>query len=261
MYTLLSTSKSSMMAQQNKLDILSNNINNVNTTGYKRLDVQFEDLYQESLNRNGMPITEGKNNLTYGTGVRSGKVVRQFFQGSLQETGSASHLAIDGKGLFKVYTADGNAAYTRAGSFSVDAAGNLADGNGNRISIVDGNGNEVNYPGGPINLQGGEFNIDKNGKVLKRVNGDFVELGQIKTYDVVGDTSLMSIGENLYVPLEGSEMYETTDRNILQGYLENSNVDIGQEMSDMILTQRAFSLGSSALKTADEMWGMINSVR
>lgn len=261
MFTLLSTNKSAMMAQQNKLDILSNNINNVNTSGYKRLDVQFEDLYQDSLNRNGYPITDGKNNLTYGTGVKSGKVVRQFQQGALQNTGTASHLAIDGNGLFKIYTADGKEAYTRAGSFAVDANGNLADGNGNRVSIVDERGNEVNYPGGPIKLNRSDFTIDKDGGVLKNINGNFVKLGQIKTYGVVGDTSLMSIGENLYVPLEGSNMYETTDKNILQGYLENSNVNIGEEMSDMILTQRAFSLGSTALKTADEMWGMINSVR
>lgn len=261
MYTALYTNRSTMAAQQKKLDIISNNIGNVNTTGYKRLNVQFEDLYQDSLNRKGYPITEGGNNLTYGTGVKAGKVIRQVNQGSLRETGKSSNLAIDGEGFFKVYMADGKEAYTRAGSFNVDASGNLVDANGNRISIVNATGQEINKPGGPINLKNGEFTINKDGSITQKINGDIVELGSIKTYKAVGDSSFMSVGESLFVPLEGTTIYETTDRNILQGYLENSNVDMAEEMSEMILTQRAFQLGSTGMKTADEMWGMINNIR
>lgn len=261
MYTLLNSNRSAMIAQQRKLDTISNNLANVNTTGYKKLKAQFSDLYQDTLERKGYPTTDGAENLNYGTGVKIGKAVRQVTQGSLVETGNNSDLAIDGQGFFKIYMADNTAAYTRSGSLKVDSAGTLVDGNGNRLSVVDRNGNEVNYHDGRMRLTNENFVIDKNGVLYRKEKEDFIEVGSIKTYDSIGDTSLLSVGESLFVPGEGTTMYETRNRNIQQGYLENSNVDVAQEMSDMILTQRAFQLSSTGLKTTDEMWGMINSLR
>lgn len=261
MYTLLNSNKSAMIAQQRNLDTISNNLANVNTNGYKKLKAQFSDLYQDTLERQGYPTTEGAENLNYGTGVKLNKAVRQVTQGSLTETNNNSDLAIDGQGFFRVYMADNTVAYTRSGNFKVDSAGSLVDSNGNRLSVVNRNGNELNYPNGTMKLTNDNFVVDKDGVLYREENNNFIELGSIKTYDTIGDTSLISVGESLFVPMEGAIMYETKNRNIQQGYLENSNVNVADEMSDMILTQRAFQLSSTGLKTADEMWGLVNSLR
>lgn len=261
MYTLFYNNKSALVAQQRKLDIISNNISNVQTNGYKKIDAQFADLYQDSLNRKGYPVTEGVKDLTTGTGVRIGKATRETTQGTLKETGISTDLAIDGEGLFKVYMGDGKEAYTRAGSFKADAAGSLVDGNGNRVSIVDKNGREINN-GRNLKLTNDNFIVDKSGLVsVKTPNGDIQEVGQIKVYDIIGNDSFASVGDNLFIPKEGTQVYESNKGTIYQGYLENSNVNMGEEMTGMILTQRAFQLSSAGLKTADEMWGMINTLR
>jgi flagellar basal-body rod protein FlgG len=261
MYTLLYTNRSAMTAQQNKIDAISNNIANVNTVGYKKVNIQFQDLYNNSLERLGYPTSEGAENLYAGSGIKSTTALRQFSQGSIHETGLSTDLAIDGRGLFKVYKHDGTPAYTRNGNFNVDAAGVLVDNNGYRLSIVDNGGNELNYNGGTLNLTGDNFNVDKEGNFYVKNNGEFEIRGQVKTFDSVGGNGLLSSGENLFIPMEGVTMEEVTDRSIYEGSLENSNVDIGQEMTDMILTQRAFQLNSTGLKTVDEMWQMINNLR
>ena len=261
MYTLLYTNRSAMNAQQNKLDTISNNIANVNTVGYKKLNVQFEDLYNNSLERLGYPTTEGATNLSAGSGVKNTKAIRQFTQGNFNETSVSTDLAIDGTGFFKVYRQDGSEAYTRNGNFKIDASGLLVDNNGYRLSIVDNEGNELNYPGSELNFTNGNLKVDKNGNILANSTDAQEPIGQIKTYNCDGGDGLISSGESLFIPKDGVTMREVTDRDIKQGYLESSNVDIGQEMTDMILTQRAFQLSSTGLKTVDEMWQMINNLR
>lgn len=259
MRTSFYTSKSAMVAQQDKLDLVSNNIANSGTYGYKRLTTSFQDLYKNSLNKLGIPAGENKEDLYVGSGVKSTAAVRIQKQGSLKQTGLATDLAIEGDGMFKVYKSDGTACYTRSGNFTIDAVGNIVDKNGYRLSIVDGNGNEVNVPGN--SFAGGNFTVDKDGTVSKEVNGRLVEVGSIKTYTSIGDNDFLSVGENLFVLPEGTQAVETTSRTIYQSYLENSNVDMATEMSDMIVAQRAFQLSSTALKTSDEMWQMVNNLR
>ncbi|MEG2657256.1 MAG: flagellar hook-basal body complex protein [Clostridium sp.] len=262
MYGMFYTNMSAMNAQQNKLDIISNNLVNVQTNGYKKLSSGFQDLYESSLDRLGIPISDdAKNKLYVGTGVKSTESVRIQTQGSLKNTKIKTDLAIDGEGLFKVYTEDGTVAYTRDGSFKVDALGTLVNGNGHRLSITDANGNEINVPGGPINFGKDGFSVDGNGAVSIENNGTTLKVGDIKTYKPVGDGDFISVGKSLFIPKEGTTVIETKNRDIYQGYIENSNVDISTEMTDMIVTQRAFQLSSSALKTADDMWQMINNLR
>ncbi|EQB87790.1 flagellar basal-body rod protein FlgG [Clostridium punense] len=260
MYALLYTNRSSMMAQQNKLDAISNNIANVNTIGYKKVNVQFQDLYNNSLQREGVPTSVGANNLYTGSGVKSTIALRQFSQGGFNETGLSTDLAVDGKGFFKVYKPDGSVAYTRNGNFKIDSSGILVDNNGYRLSVVDAQGNELNVQD-RLKLQGSSVQVDKNGSFMIKTDGNFRTIGEIKTYDSISGDGLLSAGDSLFVPRENVQMVEVKDRSILQGYLENSNVDMGQEMTDMIVTQRAFQLSSTGLKTVDEMWHMINSLR
>lgn len=262
MYGMFYTSRSAMQAQQNKLDLISSNLANSGTTGYKKLSSSFQDLYTSSLDKLGVPASEEiKRTLYIGTGVKSTDAVRVNTQGSLTNTNLTTDLAIDGEGLFKVYKQGGSVAYTRNGDFKVDASGTLVDGNGYRLSITDDKGTELNVPGGPINFGKDEFSIDGTGSVSLVNGADKIKIGNLKTYVTVGDTDFISVGESLFVPIQGATVVETLDRDIYQGYTEKSNVDISTEMTDMIVTQRAFQLSLSSLKTADDMWGMVNDLR
>lgn len=268
MLRILWNSKSAMMAEQDKLDNISNNIANVNTDGYKKTEVSFKDLVYEKLNRTGYP--NSKEGIS-GTGVRAGDWSRDTSQGNLSQTGQSTDLAIDGQGYFKVQLPDKNAdgtfktAFTRNGSFNVDGEGNIVDKNGNKLDITfNSNSNEDNH------FTMDSFKVDNSGRVFNTVGGSSKEVGKINLFDVVSPDSLKSIGQNLYVVdtqnLNGTEVpvekpYMVQDSTIRQGYLELSNVDLTKEMTDMIVAQRAFEMNSRAMKTADEMWSMANNLR
>lgn len=265
MLRALWSSRSAMNAQQEKLDSISNNIANANTVGYKREDVSFQDLVYETLNRKGTP-TGGNNpdTLINGTGVKATKWIRDNSQGSLSETGKQTDLALDGEGFFRVTLPDGNKAYERSGSFNIDNTGKIVDKNGNRLDI------ELTQEGTNMLNSGSVFTTDnfaikENGDVYVAVddNGSKSDVlyGKINIYNPTGQDSLTSVGENLYVPNPGARMNVNTDVNIMQGFVEGSNVDMGKEMTDMIVAQRAFELSSKSLKTADDMWGLINSMK
>ncbi|MBP3917400.1 flagellar hook-basal body complex protein [Clostridium sp.] len=248
------TSKSSMMANQNKLDIISNNITNISTTGYKKVELEFKDLYHESLDRLGVPINDKES--VVGTGVKNSNIYRNTTQGSLLETGAFTDFAIDGEGFFKVISPNNQELYTRNGKFNIDMNGNLVDDNGYYLEIDYLNGYNKNN----VNLGSNNFVVDTNGNLYKKMNQGTELVGKISTYSAIGTEAFLSIGESYYINNPGVEV-TTADSNIYQGYLENSNVDIGEEFTDMIIAQRAFQLASKSLQTADEMWGMVNSLR
>lgn len=261
-------SRSGMSAEMDKLNAISNNMANVNTIGYKRVDVDFDNLVQETLKRRGYPVennARGENNPPYtGTGVKASEFIKDNSQGNLMPTDINTDLAIDGAGFFKVMDSNGNEAYTRGGSFGIDRDGTIVDNNGNRLVILNANGENVNVQG--IGFTKESFIVDSNGNL----QGDRYKNFRIPLYNTIGDNSMKSIGKNLYSPeiivnTDGTsrqvDVAETKDADIIRGFLENSNVDLGKEMSDMIITQRAFQLNSSALRTADEMWQMANNLR
>ncbi|WP_291636421.1 flagellar hook-basal body complex protein [Clostridium sp.] len=263
MLRLLWNSQSSMIAQQERLDIISNNLANVNTNGYKKINANFKDLVYESLDRKGYPVSadvNGKTILQNGTGVRLGEWTRDNMQGELISTDAPTDLAIDGTGYFEVVLSDSSKAYTRSGNFTTDANGTIVDQKGNRLSIIDGQGNNINKVGGPFEFDKNNFNIDSKGIVtIKGSNGDS-PLGKVKISNVIGDNSLIAAGDGLFITKPGSTVKDSTDYSVMQGFLELSNVDIATEMSEMLMTQRAFQLSSATLKTADEMWQMANNL-
>ncbi len=264
MLRLLWNSQSSMAAQQEKLDAISNNIANANTNGYKKLDANFKDLVYETLDRKGYPVTPrttGKTVLQNGTGVRVGEWTRDTTQGQLMQSSLSTDLAIDGSGYFEVVQADNSKAYTRAGNFLTDASGTIVDDKGNRLSIVDGQGNNINKLNGPYKFDKNNFHVDVNGVVSITQGNTSMSVGKIKISNAIGDNSMISIGDSLFTPKPGSTMVQSKDYSVMQGYLEQSNVDIATEMSEMLVTQRAFQLSSTTLKTADEMWQMANNLQ
>lgn len=249
--------RSAMMAQQEKLDCISNNLANVNTEGYKSEDVTFQDLMYESLQRRGYPVNEGENkNLITGSGVKAGNWIRDSKQGNLTNTGIGTDLAIDGPGYFRVVNSKGDLRYIRSGSFNVDNKGNLVDKNGNKLYME--------YKGAKPEFTKDNFIIKENGTVLIKGNSNggttTREAGKINIYNAIGQDAFISVGDNLYMPENGVNP-TATDSNIMQGYIEGSNVDTAKEMTDMIMAQRAFEFGSKAVKAADDMWGMVNNLR
>lgn len=255
-------SKSGLIAQQDKLDSISNNLANVNTVGYKREDVSFQELIQETLKRKGYP-TSDRPEIQTGTGVKATNWIRDTHQqGTLLTTGNKTDLAIDGQGFFRVIMADGDYAYERAGNFIIDRNGMLVDENGNRLEM------QIQQPEGMqiLNRIGGfdanNINIAEDGAISVRdTDGLNKVVGKINIYNAVGADAFLSIGRNLYLPRDGVNVFVNNDVSIHQGFLENSNVDAGREMTEMIITQRAFELSSRGIKTADEMWGIINNMR
>ena len=220
MLTTLWTSKSGLNANQEKLDVISNNIANVNTTGYKKVNAGFKDLISSSLDEWGNPLND--KTATVGSGVKAGNFTKDNSQGGLQTTNQKTDLALDGEGYFKVISSKYNC-----------------------HSYIDN-----------IN-----FTINKKGEIFAENNGNFEKVGEIAVYTAVGNDVFTSVGDNLFKELNGVQVYRTLDADMYQGYLEASNVDLSQEMTDMIVTQRAFQLSSKGITAADEMWEMINNLR
>lgn len=255
MFRVLWNGKSAMMANQEKLDAISNNLANSGTDGYKSVDVSFKDLMTETLERKGYPTN---NNEAYtGTGVRAVDWVRYDEQGPLNQTGKDSNFALDGNGYFMVRAQDGTYAYERQGDFEIDKNGKIVDSSGNVLQMQYENGYNENN----VKLYSGTFKVDTAGNVFSKAGESYTKVAEIPVYNAIGSKAFISKGQNLYVPNTGSNVYREKNVEINQGYVEGSNVDMAQEFTDMIMTQRAFQLGSKAISTADEMWGMINQIR
>lgn len=255
MFNVFATAKSGMNAYQEKLDYLSNDLVNSTTTGYKSTDVGFKDLLTETLDRKGTPVND--KTAVNGTGVRLGMNYVKDKQGNLITTGNNTDLAIDGKGYFAAYQSDGSIAYTRDGSFKIDAQGDLVDSSGNRVVINYEPGFAQRNP----ELKSEDLSIDQEGGISMMIDNQSVKIGTIPVFTAIGDKSFIQIGNNYYTPSDDAEVTLSTDYDVRQGFLESSNVDSGEKFTEVILSQRAFQLSSKAMTVADDLWGMINGMR
>ncbi len=256
MFNIIATSKSGMNAYQEKLDYLANDLANINTTGYKSTDVGFKDLLAENLDRKGTPLVD--KTAVNGTGVKTGMDYANNKQGNLITTGGNTDLAIDGQGYFAITTSDGSIAYTRDGSFSIDANGVLVDSNGGKVYIQYENGAAEGMPA----LTSQDVSFSSDGIVMMVTDdGTRQEIGRIPIFTAVGDKSFVHKGNNYLVPTEDAEVVQSNDYDIIQGMLESSNVDSGETFTEIVLSQRAFQLNSKAVTVADELWGMVNGMR
>lgn len=251
MYNIMNNSITGMSANQGKIDIISNNIANSQTTGYKKLEAGFLDLYTDTLSRQSYP--HNGDNLITGTGVRISNATRNLTQGALKETGISTDIAIDGDGYFRVISSDGTYKYTRSGEFNFDLNGKLVDSYGNFLDINYNNG--VN--GQDLNLSNGDLTINNKGEVfLNKQN-----IGSITLYMPQGNHDFTSVGDSLFALNEGAEVYVVDNPKVYQGYVEMSNVSMQVEMTDLIMAQRAFQINSRGVQAIDEMWGMINNLK
>jgi flagellar basal-body rod protein FlgG len=257
----LYTAATGMDAQQLKMDVIANNIANANTTGFKKSQAEFEDLLSETIRAASAPDPQGGSEpspLQVGLGVRTGSTSRAFSQGDMLNTGNPLDLAIEGVGFLRVERANGELAYTRAGSLRVDAAGRLSTPHGELIE-----------PAITVPQEAQSVTIKPDGTVQATMPGrtEPVELGQIELTTFQNPAGLTALGSNLFqeTPASGDPVNGKPGENgrgmLSQGFLENANVKAVEEMIDMISTQRAYELNSKVIQTADQMLQRLTSMR
>lgn len=250
----LHTAATGMMAQELNVQVISNNIANMRTTGYKRQRAEFQDLLYEHVSRVGTQTSAQGNilpaGIELGSGVKTVGTPRLMTQGELTQTGKDFDLAIRGEGFFKITMPDGSTAYTRDGSFELDNQGRLVNAQGNLLQ-----------PGITIPQNATSVTINTQGQVQVTVPGTTTPntVGQIELSIFINKAGLQSIGDNLYVetPASGAPQNgnPTTEGfgNLQQGYLEQANVEAVTEISDLIAAQRAYEMNAKVITAADQM--------
>ena len=245
--------KTGLEAQQTRMAVTANNLANVNTTGFKRGRVAFEDLLYQNVRQVGADAaqdTQLPSGLTLGTGVRVVATEKNYTQGNLQVTSNALDVAINGRGFFQVTLPDGTNAYTRDGSFKVNAQGELVTSGGYRMQPA------VSIPDGAQSVS-----IGTDGAVTVQLAGQAApsQVGSLQIVDFINPAGLQARGENLVLEsaASGPPQAGTPGLNGLgtlqQGALEASNVNVVEELVAMIETQRAYEMNSKAISTADKM--------
>jgi len=245
--------KTGLDAQQMHIDVISNNLANVSSNGFKRSRAVFEDLLYQTLRHPGTQSsqqTQVPSGLQVGTGVRPVSTERIFTQGNLQQTGNSLDVAIQGNGFFQILMPDGTTAYTRDGSFRTDANGQMVTSNGFALqpSITI-----------PANTQNVTIGRDGVVSVVRAGTTGSTQVGTIQLATFVNPSGLLSLGENLYAETSasGTSSVNQPGSNGLgllnQAYVETSNVNVVEELVNMIQTQRAYEINSKAIQTSDQM--------
>ncbi|MFW5999082.1 MAG: flagellar basal-body rod protein FlgG [Halanaerobiaceae bacterium] len=261
MISALWTSATGMEAQQSNIDVTSNNLSNVNTSGFKRSRTGFEDLMYQNIRQPGSPNAQGEEipvGIEIGHGTKVASTQKLFEEGDVQNTENPLDVLIEGDGFLEVTLPDGSQAYTRDGSLKQDSEGRLVTSEGYRISP------EITLPEDTEDIS-----IQSDGTVnVKRGEGDETEtVGQLELFRFANDAGLNSIGRNLYQQTEssGEPIFGAPGEEglgtINQGFLEKSNVEVVEEMTNMIAAQRAYDVNSKSIKAADEMLQTANQLR
>ena len=250
--------KTGLDAQQTRMSVISNNLANVNTTGFKRDRATFEDMLYQKLRQPGAQNTvdsQAPTGLMLGTGVRIVSTEKTHIQGSLVSTKNALDVAIQGEGFFQIAQPDGSMAYTRDGSFKLSATGQLVTSNGALLQ-----------PPIVIPPNVASISIGQDGTVsVENANGGAQNIGQIQVARFVNPAGLQSMGQNLLkeTPASGTVQLgapgQTGAGHLMQGALEASNVNVVEEMVNMIETQRAYEINSKAISAVDGMLRFLNN--
>ncbi len=251
--------KTGLDAQQTRMAVVSNNLANVNTTGFKQGRAVFEDLLYQNVRQSGGQTsqdTELPSGMHLGTGVRIVATEKMFTQGSVLQTENALDVAINGRGFFQVEQPDGTLAYSRDGTFQLNDQGELVTASGYRIQ-----------PGITIPDAAQSITIGTDGTVSVRLPGQSstTQVGSLQTVDFINPVGLQPIGQNLFIETasSGTAQAGTPGQNGLgqlqQGALEGSNVNVVSELVNMIETQRAYEMNSKAISTNDQMMQYINN--
>ncbi|NUU00199.1 flagellar basal-body rod protein FlgG [Herbaspirillum robiniae] len=252
--------KTGLDAQQTQLDVISNNLANVSTNGFKRSRAVFEDLLYQTVRQPGAQSsqqTQLPSGLQIGTGVRPVATERIFTQGNVNQTNNDKDLAIQGAGFFQILLPDGTTAYTRDGAFQTDSQGQMVTSSGYTLQ-----------PPITIPLNTTKLTVGRDGTVSIMQAGSTAttQIGTIQVATFINPAGLESRGENLYVETaaSGTPNPNTPGTNgagaLWQGYVETSNVNVVEELVNMIQTQRAYEINSKAITTSDQMLAKISQL-
>ena len=245
--------KTGLDAQQTRMGVISNYLANVSTTGLERGRAVFEDLLYQNVRQPGAQSSQTTtlpSGLMLGTGVRTVATEKLFTQGNLLQTGNSLDLAVSGRGFFQIQKSDGSVAYTRDGSFQLDAQGQIVTSSGYILE-----------PGITIPANTQSITIGSDGVVSALVSGNAAptQIGSLQLADFINPAGLQAVGENLFVETAASGTPQagtpglTGLGNLVQGSVESSNVNVVEEMVNMIETQRAYEMNSKAISTAASM--------
>lgn len=253
------TAKTGLDAQQTRMQVISNNLANTNTTAFKRDRAVFQDLLYQTVRPPGAQSsqdTQLPSGLSTGTGVRVVSTEKLFSQGNLTQTEDPMDLAIQGRGFFEVLTPDGTLAYTRDGSFQLDSQGQMVTATGYTLQ-----------PGITIPANASGITIGEDGTVTATIPGNNAptQLGVIGLADFINPSGLLAKGGNLFqesassgAPQQGAAGIGGLG-SLIQGSVETSNVNVVEELVSMIETQRAYEISSKAISTTDGMLQYINN--
>jgi flagellar basal-body rod protein FlgG len=246
-------SKTGLEAQQFNVDVISNNLANVATNGFKRQRAIFDDLLYQTLRQPGAQssqITQYPSGLQVGTGVRPVATSRIFTEGNLTQTGGSLDMAIDGRGLFQILLSDGQIAYTRDGAFQLDNQGQIVTASGFPLQPA------ITIPSDALTITIG---LDGVVSVTQPSSNTPTQVGTIQLADFVNPNGLQAEGGNLFKETASSGPPTVNDPGsnglgtVLQGFLETSNVIVTEELVNLISAQRAYELNARAVQTSDEM--------
>ena len=258
----LSIAATGMVAQQRNVEVVSNNLANMNTTAYMRRRTEFHDLLYQNLRRVGTTSSDAgtvvPSGVQMGLGVKLAAVYRIHEQGNLSATDNTFDLAIQGKGFFQVLMPNGDTAYTRDGTFQLNGQGEVVTHDGFKILP------SISVPSNAVDVT-----VNASGEVQVKIEGKVTpeKKGQIQIAVFPNDAGLEAIGDNLLLETPASGTASTGAPattgfgSILQGFLETSNVNAVEEISNLISAQRAYEMNSKVIQTSDEMMGTLTALR
>ena len=255
------TATTGMAAQTLNMDVIANNLANVSTSGFKKSRADFQDLLYQIMKVPGSPTsadTMSPTGIQVGLGVKTGAVTKIFTEGDIVQTENKLDVAIEGTGFFQVALPDGNTAYTRSGNFKLDSTGRITTSDGFPIQP------EITIPADAT-----EVTISQTGVVSAIVGSSTAstQLGTLEIASFPNNAGLIAIGRNLFreTDASGAATLGTPGSNgigtLLQGCVENSNVNLVEEMTQMITAQRAFEINSKVITTADQMMQTTNQIK
>ncbi len=261
MIKAMRTAASGMIAQQTMVDNIANNLANVNTAGFKKSKIEFQDVLYQNVRKAGTATAAGTKvpaELSVGYGTRVVASVRQFTEGDLTSTGNPLDLAIAGNGFFQIEHPDGSIAYTRDGAFKLSAEGRLVNSDGYYLTP------DITIPDDAISIS-----VAGNGmvEIIQFGQDDAVQIGQIELARFINPSGLSAMGRNLLkqTGASGDPIIDIPTQSGMgqldQGYLEMSNVKVVDEMVNMIIAQRAYEMNSKAIQTAEDMAAIANNLK
>lgn len=258
----LNIASTGMLAQQLNVEIISNNIANMNTTGFKRQRAEFQDLLYQNIERSGAASSDAgtvvTNGIQIGLGVRAGSVYRIMEQGNLQQTENSYDLAIQGKGFFRIQMPTGEDGYTRAGSFQLSPTGQLVTPEGYTVS-----------PGITIPQEAIDVSISETGVVEVQIAGQTAPqtVGQLELATFFNEAGLQAIGDNKFLetaasgPATVGTPGSSGVGSVVQGFVETANVNAVAEITNLITAQRAYEMNAKVIAAADEMMSTSTNMR